>query len=76
MPSTRDDLLTNARKYTRDFVRLSCHVMPDDNSFAIEVEDNGVGIDPNDHERIFNAFGGNECWSRCIYRKTILDELS
>ena len=50
------NLLTNARKYTNDFVRLSCHVMPDDNSFAIEVEDNGVGIDPNDHERIFNAF--------------------
>ena len=49
-------MLTNARKYTRDFVRLSCHIMPDDNSFAIEVEDNGVGIAPNDHERIFNAF--------------------
>ena len=50
------NLLTNARKYTRDYVRLSCHVMPDDNSFAIEVEDNGVGIDPKDHERIFHAF--------------------
>lgn len=50
------NLLTNARKYTRDYVRLSCHVMPDDNSFAIEVEDNGVGVDPKDKERIFNAF--------------------
>lgn len=50
------NLLTNARKYTRDYVRLSCHVMPDENSFAIEVEDNGVGIAPEDHERIFNAF--------------------
>lgn len=50
------NLLTNARKYTRDYVRLSCHVMPDENSFAIEVEDNGVGIDPKDHKRIFNAF--------------------
>lgn len=50
------NLLTNARKYTRDYVRLSCHVMPDENSFAIEVEDNGVGIDTKDHERIFNAF--------------------
>ena len=50
------NLLTNARKYTRDFVRLSCHVMPDDNSFAIEVEDNGVGVKPEDKERIFNAF--------------------
>lgn len=50
------NLLTNARKYTRDFVRLSCHVMPDDNSFAIEVEDNGVGVKPEDKERIFKAF--------------------
>ena len=50
------NLLTNARKYTRDHVRLSCHVMPDDNSFAIEVEDNGVGVKPEDKERIFNAF--------------------
>ena len=50
------NLLTNARKYTRDHVRLSCHLMPDDNSFAIEVEDNGVGVKPEDKERIFNAF--------------------
>ncbi len=54
------NLLTNARKYTRDYVRLSCHVMPDGNSFAIEVEDNGVGIDPKDHEHIFNAFYQSE----------------
>ena len=50
------NLLTNARKYTRDRVSLSCQVMPDDTNFAIEVTDNGVGIDPNDHERIFQAF--------------------
>ena len=50
------NLLTNARKYTRDYVRLSCYVTPDDSHFVIEVEDNGMGIDPKDHERIFRAF--------------------
>lgn len=50
------NLLTNARKYTRDQVRLSCYVTPDDSHFVIEVEDNGMGIDPKDHERIFQAF--------------------
>lgn len=50
------NLLTNARKYTRDYVRLSCIVSPDENHFIIEVEDNGVGINKADHDRIFEAF--------------------
>lgn len=50
------NLLTNARKYTRNYVRLMCTVLPDDNSFVIEVEDNGAGIVEKDHERIFTAF--------------------
>lgn len=50
------NLLTNARKYTRNYVRLMCMVLPDDNSFVIEVEDNGAGIVEKDHDRIFNAF--------------------
>ena len=50
------NLLTNARKYTRDYVRLSCLVAPDENHFIIEVEDNGVGINKTDLERIFEDF--------------------
>lgn len=50
------NLLTNARKYTKDYVRLSCIISPDDEHFVIEVEDNGVGISKSDHDRIFNAF--------------------
>lgn len=50
------NLLTNARKYTKDYVRLSCIVSPDDNHFIIEVRDNGVGINKSDRDRIFEAF--------------------
>lgn len=50
------NLLTNARKYTCDYVRLSCLVAPDENHFIIEVEDNGVGINKTDLERIFEDF--------------------
>lgn len=50
------NLLTNARKYTKDYVRLACHVLPDDEHFAIEVTDNGVGISDIDKKRVFEAF--------------------
>lgn len=35
------NLMTNALKYTEDYVRLSCRLLEDGNHFRIEVEDNG-----------------------------------
>lgn len=50
------NLLTNANKYTRDVIRLSCQVSPDDEHVLIIVSDNGVGIRQEDRERIFTPF--------------------
>ena len=49
------NLLTNANKYTKDEVSLRCEV-EEGQHFFIEVADNGVGIRPEDRERIFEPF--------------------
>ena len=48
------NLMTNATKYTKDWVRLSCRIGQD--KFVIEVEDNGCGINSEEQQRIFNPF--------------------
>lgn len=48
------NLMTNATKYTKDRVRLTCVV--EQEQFVIEVEDNGCGIGPEEQQRIFNPF--------------------
>ena len=50
------NLMTNALKYTKDFVKLSCRVLPNKKNFCLEVEDNGMGISPEEQEKIFSAF--------------------
>lgn len=50
------NLMTNATKYTKDFVRLSCRPADDGEHFVIQVEDNGMGISPDEQEKIFAAF--------------------
>ena len=50
------NLLTNANKYTKSRVIVRCFEEPDNNSFCIEVEDDGVGIAEGDRERIFKPF--------------------
>lgn len=50
------NLLTNANKYTKSRVSVRCYEEPGGNSFRIEVEDDGVGIAPEDRERIFRPF--------------------
>ena len=53
---TISNLLTNANKYSKDEVRLSCVEDPDGQRFRISVSDNGVGIRKEDRERIFLPF--------------------
>ncbi len=53
---TISNLLTNANKYTKDQVRLSCSEDPDGEHLRISVSDNGVGIRQVDQERIFQPF--------------------
>ena len=50
------NLLTNANKYSNKEVTLSCIVEPDDEHFRIIATDDGVGIRPEDRERIFEPF--------------------
>jgi signal transduction histidine kinase/DNA-binding response OmpR family regulator/sugar lactone lactonase YvrE len=50
------NLLTNANKYTKDEVRLTCQAEPDEQHFRIVVADNGVGIRQEDQQRIFEPF--------------------
>lgn len=49
------NLMTNASKYTKDYVRLSCRLV-DKEHFRIEVEDNGIGIHKDEMNKIFTAF--------------------
>lgn len=50
------NLLTNARKYTNDWVKLSCEIAPDEEHFMITVSDNGIGMEPENMEKIFQPF--------------------
>lgn len=50
------NLLTNASKYTKNEVVLSCTVNRESRTFTIAVTDNGVGISQEDQEKIFKPF--------------------
>ncbi len=50
------NLMTNATKYTRSLVALSCSLAADGKTFTITVADDGVGISPADQKKIFGAF--------------------
>ncbi|MBO4316376.1 MAG: response regulator [Prevotella sp.] len=50
------NLMTNATKYTKDCVTLSCTVDDDRQHFHITVEDNGVGISAAEQKKIFQPF--------------------
>ncbi|MCI1682353.1 MAG: ATP-binding protein [Bacteroides sp.] len=50
------NLLTNANKFTKDKISLSCKADQQSNSFKITVSDNGCGIPKDKQERIFHPF--------------------
>lgn len=45
------NLMSNALKYTEDYVRLSCLLLENGTHFRIEVEDNGLGISPDERRK-------------------------
>ena len=49
------NLMTNATKYTKDYVKLSCEVVNKE-WFRIKVADNGDGVKPEEQKKIFSAF--------------------
>lgn len=57
------NLVSNAIKYTpQGEVRVECHVVHRKNSaeMRVDVADTGIGIDPGDHQRIFDEFWRSE----------------
>ena len=50
------NLLTNANKYTKDYIKVECHEEPDHRTFVIKVSDNGMGISKEEQKKIFKPF--------------------
>ncbi|TCD48537.1 PAS domain S-box protein [Chlorobium sp. N1] len=50
------NLLGNAIKFTPEGGRVEARIMADGSEARIEVEDNGIGIDDSEHEKIFEKF--------------------
>lgn len=50
------NLLTNAMKYSPDAARVFLDVSVDDDELVIVVEDTGLGIAPNDLDRLFESY--------------------
>jgi signal transduction histidine kinase len=50
------NLVNNALKYSRDQKYISVSLYRENGSVNLEVRDNGIGIAPNEHEKIFEKF--------------------
>jgi two-component system phosphate regulon sensor histidine kinase PhoR len=50
------NLLTNAQKYGGDPAKIDLSVTATDRAVRISVKDNGQGIEPDEHKRIFQKF--------------------
>lgn len=50
------NLLSNAAKYTRSRIELSCEVVTQEQLFRICVSDNGQGIAPDEADHVFDPF--------------------
>ena len=51
-----DNLIDNALRYTRPGGRVTVRVTQADSEAILEVEDNGIGIDPDDMDLVFERF--------------------
>lgn len=50
------NLITNAVKFTPDGGSIAIHAERDGSELAVEVTDTGIGVSPEDQERIFESF--------------------
>ncbi len=50
------NLLNNARKFTKDEIRVRCRILPSGDRFELMVSDNGMGISRDNHDKIFKPF--------------------
>lgn len=50
------NLLNNARKFTKDSITVACKALSDGQHFMISVEDNGIGINKANRDKIFKPF--------------------
>lgn len=50
------NLVSNAIKYSHEGGEVRIHARPDDGCVTLEVVDEGIGIDPAHHDRIFQRF--------------------
>ncbi|MDE6511760.1 MAG: response regulator, partial [Muribaculaceae bacterium] len=50
------NLINNARKFTKDSITVGCRASDDGNHFTVSVEDNGIGIDKENRDKIFKPF--------------------
>lgn len=50
------NLMTNAVKYTKDEITLSCEPSADGSQFSVMVKDNGIGISKTEQKKIFREF--------------------
>src|SRR6202023_3040733 len=57
-------LLENAVKYSPDGGTVAVRALPSGDSVVVTVSDEGVGIAPGDHERIFERFVQGEAGDR------------
>ncbi len=51
-----NSLLENAKKYTKDNVKIIFLVYKEDNNLIISVKDNGIGISDNDKKMVFEKY--------------------
>lgn len=49
-------LLENAKKYTKENIKIILLVFKDDNKLCISVKDNGIGISDEDKKKIFDKY--------------------
>lgn len=50
------NLINNARKFTKDSITVRCRASEDGKHFTVSVEDNGIGIDKENRDKIFKPF--------------------
>ncbi|PXW23188.1 Signal transduction histidine kinase [Paraburkholderia caballeronis] len=51
------NLMNNAAKYTPEGGRIDVSLEGDDDHAVVRIADNGIGIAPEDHDRLFELFG-------------------